>query len=113
MVSTVTPFKQAVAALAQPGDLSEVVETEFGFHIIRLDKKIPAGKASFEDVRDELQAQALTTIKKKAREAAIEKIQSKGVEFNHANIEAFAKSHRPKADAQTPAAENPEPAKAQ
>ena len=50
-------FEQAVASL-RPGRISDVVETEYGFHIFRLDGRSEALELSLEDVsaaiRDEL-----------------------------------------------------------
>jgi peptidyl-prolyl cis-trans isomerase D len=52
----VKPFDDAVFGM-KPGDISQPVETEYGYHIIRLDA-VRGGKAkSFEDVRADLEAE--------------------------------------------------------
>lgn len=48
------PVEEAAFALQQPGDLSDVVETKFGLHIIRLTERRAAGQRSFEEVREDL-----------------------------------------------------------
>ncbi|MGQ0644416.1 MAG: peptidylprolyl isomerase [Elusimicrobiota bacterium] len=50
----VQPFEKAAFDLKKPGDLSPVVETEFGLHLIRLEEKKPAGRLKFDEVRDQL-----------------------------------------------------------
>jgi len=47
-------FENAAFALKQPGDLSDVVKTDFGYHIIRLEARKPAELQPFDKVRDEL-----------------------------------------------------------
>lgn len=48
----VMPFQEAAYALKNPGDISEPIQTSFGWHIIRLIEKKPNG--SFAEVKDEL-----------------------------------------------------------
>jgi peptidyl-prolyl cis-trans isomerase D len=60
----VAPFEEVAFAL-EPGALSEPVRSDFGFHLIRVEERLPAVSRSFEEVREELARELLS------REAAI------------------------------------------
>lgn len=47
------PFDQVVSSL-EPGDVSDVVKGEFGYHIIKLQERTEGRGSTFEDVKDEL-----------------------------------------------------------
>ncbi|MEW6678484.1 MAG: SurA N-terminal domain-containing protein [Pseudomonadota bacterium] len=49
----VKPFADAVWAM-QPGEIRGLVESQFGFHIIRLDGVVPGARMGLEVVRDEV-----------------------------------------------------------
>ena len=63
----VRPFDDAVNALAKPGDLTEPVESQFGYHIIRLEERKEKSRQSYEEVRPQLLAEARTAILSESR----------------------------------------------
>ena len=49
-------FTAAAMALGKPGDISPVVKTSFGFHVLKLIAKTPAQPKTFDEVRDQIEA---------------------------------------------------------
>jgi len=66
----VQPFEDAVVAL-EPGAVSAPVETQFGWHVIRLNETRPIPIPTLEEVRDELASQ----LEQQAVEAAIAELE--------------------------------------
>ena len=54
---TVPNFEKAAFSL-KPGDLSDLVETEYGYHILQVEAKTAAHTQSFEEVKPQLRADA-------------------------------------------------------
>ena len=65
----VKPFDDAVFSLKE-GEISDIVETQFGFHIIKLDKIEPAHTRTLEEAKGEIEAQIQT---QKSRDLAFTK----------------------------------------
>lgn len=86
-------FEAAAFALKQPGDVSDVVKTEFGYHIIRLDERRPARRRTFEEVRESLMREVAESTLRSKRRQLTEDIGAK-VEFNRDAIEALIAARR-------------------
>ena len=48
----VEPFEKAAFALKKIGDVSDIVQTPFGYHLIKLEARKPAGVTSFKDAKE-------------------------------------------------------------
>lgn len=88
----VPEFEKVAFALQEPGDLSGIVESQFGLHIIELQEKIPAKTRTFAEVSDMLVAEVQA---KKAQEARVQEadgIRAQG-QFNEQAVQSLIKAN--------------------
>ena len=87
---TVKPFEDAAFALSKPAELSPIISSPFGYHILKLDEKKSAGTKPFEEVKDTLMKEAQGAILNDGRFREQERI-LKDAKFETSAIEALAK----------------------
>lgn len=86
----VKSFEDAVKALEKPGDLSMPTESEFGFHIIRLDERKPKTTLTFEEVKGTLMGESRAEILSQKRVQKVQNITNQ-MKFERDAIAEFSK----------------------
>lgn len=86
-------FDKAAFSLTRPGEVSDVVRTQFGYHIIRLEERRPAAREPFEKVRDPL-VRDIDQREARSRRARVTEPISAGLQVNMEAVEALAKQAR-------------------
>lgn len=71
------PEFENAALLLEPGKTSEVVKTQFGYHIVRLEEKQPATERSYEEVKDQIKQTMLPLKQKEKFEVLIKELKEK------------------------------------
>jgi len=69
-------FAKAAFALSSAGELSQPVQSSFGWHVIRLEGRRPAVQKSYEEVRDAILAELRQKYVDEQREAAVAKLRA-------------------------------------
>lgn len=85
----VKPFEEAVAQLRTPGELSPLVRSDFGFHIIRLDEHHPARVKPYEEVADQLRAESRDRVISEVRQRDVQRILDTA-KVDEAAVKAFS-----------------------
>jgi peptidyl-prolyl cis-trans isomerase C len=89
----VKSFEEVAFALNDPGEISSPVETAYGFHIIRLNRKIPGTVPPFEDIKAQAMQQARETYLKDYSTRYLKKTLSDPIELPDGAVEEMAKRY--------------------
>jgi len=86
------PFEDAVFSLKTQGEISPVVKTQFGYHVIRLLEKRAAQQKPFDEVKEEIMRELETQFVADARATYISKIKNdESIVIHEDAIEALRK----------------------
>lgn len=101
----VPPFEEAAFALST-NEVSGVVETSYGYHIIKLTDRVPASKRAFDEVKEQIVSRLTSEEQGKIVSEYVEKISADLKYKANDKLKLFVKDEiAPAADAVEPAAD--------
>jgi len=89
----VKPFEDAAYALENEGEISEPVKTSYGYHIIRLNRRMPPAPVPFDQIKDQLEAQAEQRHLAEYRKRYIVSLTEDPIEIPDGAVETMAKRY--------------------
>lgn len=91
----VPEFEKAAFELKTPGELSDVVSTQFGFHILQLVERQAPRARPYEEVRKDIMAEVRAGVAQTTRNMQAQKYQQ-GIKINEEAVRAVANGFRTK-----------------
>lgn len=82
-------FAAAAKNLKVPGEISPVVKTQFGYHVLRLVRKVPSKSQDFAAVKDQLIGKLRENYIAEQRKAFLAKLDESAASVNPHGMEAF------------------------
>jgi peptidyl-prolyl cis-trans isomerase C len=89
----VRPFEEAAFAMNTPGSISELVQTSYGFHIIRFNGRIEPTVIPFEQIKPEAVLQAEQNYLDNYRRSYLLKLTHEPIELPEGAVDAMVKRH--------------------
>lgn len=91
----VPQFEDAAFAMKKSGEISNLVESQFGYHIIKFISKTPAKQLPYEEVAPQIKKEITEAALHKARQAVVKQV-TDGMTVEKSALEAFSKLYEPK-----------------
>lgn len=101
----VAEFTNAAKALKNPGDVSPVVKTKFGYHVLKLIARTPDQPHSFADVREEIVSRMSNDYVEKQMKNYVDQLRSQKMDANPDVVASLRDRYvkQPPSDAAAPA----------
>ena len=89
----VAPFEEVAFAMTEPGKISDPVKTDYGYHLIRLNEKIPPSTIPFEQIEERAVAEMMKFHLDKYRNTYILDLTAKPISIPEGAVETMLKRY--------------------